>query len=130
MEANRKPGILFPMKMEVKYEDIPIHLNPFSATRLVILIIWMNLFLDFRASCGRIHFYCVLHENTCKETIINLIMLSPRRRCATPITKPYRPKVKVIIEGKVFEPSILCPLHTSWTAETIFIKKFGKILPL
>ena len=35
VEANRKPGILYPMKMHGKYEDVPIHLNPFAATRLV-----------------------------------------------------------------------------------------------
>ena len=52
VEANRKPGILFPMKMEGKYEDVPIYLNPFSATSLVHPHHFDEFVSRFQISCG------------------------------------------------------------------------------
>ena len=54
-------------------------------------------------------------------------MFSSQRRCAEPIAQPCRPKTTVTIVGHVFEPCILCPLHISFTPETLFIKLWTNV---
>lgn len=44
------------------------YINPF-----LTIVIWVSSFLVLRVSVDRFHFYCILHWNFCKQTVLTLI---------------------------------------------------------
>ena len=78
--------------------------------------------LNWRSWVWALHFLSAPYlPNSWKDFHQTLVLF------ADPITQPCRRKVKVIIEGHVIDPWILCPLHISFTTERILIQLWSNV---